>query len=233
MAGKTILPNLKDVSRVPEELLPVLHWWQDRGPKTLAYVGAVVAVVAIGYIWIESARTKRETAVEALSVAATVEDYEGIVALNTPAAPLARLDLARSLYAAGEAENALAVYDAVLADLEDPALRDIAVVGRICALEAVGRLDEALEAATAAEQSILAAEQKPHFLAAELILAKARILCQKGDKAAAQATLGAILTAAEDAPLAAYKDQAERTKAMIEAYTPKSLFEKATEATAQ
>jgi hypothetical protein len=44
--------------------------------------------------------------------------------------------------------------------------------------------------------------------------------------------LAPILTAAEDAPLAAYKAQAERTQAMIDAYTEKSLFEKAAEATA-
>ena len=42
-----------------------------------------------------------------------------------------------------------------------------------------------------------------------------------------------MLSAAEGSDLANYQDQAKRTKAMIEAYTPKSLFEKAAEATAQ
>lgn len=231
MSGKN-LPNLKDVSRVPEELLPVLHWWQDSGPKTLTYVGVAVAVIAAGYLWFERSRATREGAVEALSVAATVEDYEGVVAMGTDAAPLARLDLARALYAAGDAENALAVYDEVLADMDDPALRDIAVVGRICALEALGRLDDAVVAVTAAEPTILATE-KPHYLAAELMLVKARVLCQKGDKTAAIAALAPMLTAADETPFAAYKPQAEHTKAMIEAYQPKSLFDKAAEATAQ
>ena len=231
MSGKN-LPNLNDVSRVPEELLPVLHWWQDSGPKTLAYVGAVVAIVAAGYLWVNHNRTTREGAVEALTMAATVEDYESVVAMGTDLAPMAKLDLARGLYTAGEYDNALTVYAEVLSEMDEPALRDIAVVGRICTLEALGRIDEALTAVAEAEPTIIASE-KPHYLAAELTLVKARLLCQKGDKAAAKAALDAILTAAEDAPLAAYKPQAERTKAMVEAYTPKSLFDKAAEAPAQ
>ena len=113
-----------------------------------------------------------------------------------------------------------------------PAVSDIALVGRICTLEALGRWDEALAAVAAAEPTLLNAE-KAHYLAGELRLAKARILCQKGDKGAALEVLAPMLTAAEGSDLANYQDQAKRTKAMIEAYTPKSLFEKAAEATAQ
>lgn len=229
MAGKN-LPNLKDVSRIPEELLPVMHWWQTSGPKTLSYVGIVVAIVAAGYLWVERARSNREEAVAALSIAADAEGYEAVVAMNTAAAPVAGLDLARSLYAAGDYEAALAAYDTVAKDLTDPALCDIVTVGKICTLEALGRLDEAVAAVTTAEPAILGAA-KPHYLAGELILAKARILCQKGDKAAAKVALAPILTAADDAPLANYKPQAKRTEAMIDAYTPKSLFDKAAEAT--
>ncbi len=223
------LPNLKDVSRVPEELLPVLHWWQDRGPKTLMYVGITIAVVMVGYLWVARTRANSENAVEALAVAATAEDYEAIAATGTAVAPIAKLDLARNLYAAGDAEGALAIYDECLADMNEPALCDIATVGRICALEALGRIDEALAAHATAELSIVNAE-KPHYLAAEMLLVKARLLCQKGDKASAKTTLDAILSAKDGEPLATYKPQAERTKAMIEAYTPKSLFDKAAEA---
>lgn len=225
------LPNLKDVSRIPEELLPVVHWWQNSGPKTVAYVGAVIAVVAVGYLWVERSRSTREGAVEALSVAATAEDYEAIASQNTPAAPFVRLDLARSLYVAADYEGALAVYDEALATLSDASVRDIAVVGKICTLEALKRYDEAMALIAEAEPTILAAE-KTHYLASELILAKARVLCQKGDKAQAIATLAPLLTVAEDSPLASFKSQAERTKAMIEAYVEKSLFDQAAEATA-
>lgn len=223
------LPTLKDVSRVPEELLPVLRWWQDKGPKTLAYVaGALVAVGALVF-WFEQRNASRASAVIALATASQAEDYEAIVALETSASNVARLDLARSLYGAGDYENALATYDAVLSTLEDPALKDIAAVGRVCSLEALGRLDEALKDVLALEAAFANATP-PHYLLPELLLTKARILCQQGDKAAAKQVLTPLLTATEGTPFAKHKAQAERTVSMIEAYVKKSLFDKAAEA---
>lgn len=224
------LPTLKDVSRVPEELLPVLRWWQDKGPKTLAYVVGVLVVAGALVFWFEQRRSGRAAAVAALAAASQVEDYEAIVALGTPAADVARLDLARSLHGAGDYEGALAVYDAVLGTLKEPALRDVAAVGRVCSLEALGRLDEALKD-TLALEAAFAASAAPHYLLPELLLAKARILCQQGDKAAAKQALAPMLTAEEGAPLAKHKPQAERAARMIDAYVRKSLFDKAAEVT--
>lgn len=225
------LPTLKDVSRVPEELLPVLRWWQDKGPKTLAYVAGALVVVGALVFWFEQRNASRASAVAALTNATEVADYEAIVALGTPASNVARLDLARSLYGAADYENALATYDALLGSLDDPALKDIAAVGRVCSLEALGRLDEALKD-TLALETAFNASPTPHYLLPNLLLAKARILCQQGDKAAAKQVLAPMLTAAEGTPLAKHKAQAERTASMIEAYVKKSLFDKAAEATA-
>ena len=221
------LPTLKDVSRVPEELLPVLHWWQDRGPKTLAYVLGAVIVIGGLVLWYEQRQSKKASAVVALESASQAEDYEAIVALGTPASTVARLSLAHSLYNAGDYEAALAEYETASKSLNDAALVDIAAVGRICSLEALGRLDEALEAILSLEPTFKASAV-PHYLFPELLLAKARILCQKGDKSGAKQTLEPLLAAEEGTDFAKYRSQAERTVSMIDAYVKKSLFEKAT-----
>ena len=162
------LPTLKDVSRVPEELLPVLHWWQDRGPKTLAYVLGAVIVIGGLVLWYEQRQSKKASAIVALESASQAEDYEAIVALGTPASTVARLSLAHSLYNAGDYEAALTEYETASKSLNDAALVDIAAVGRICSLEALGRFDEALEdtSASGAKQTLeplLAAEEGTDF----------------------------------------------------------------------
>ncbi len=222
------LPTLSDLSRVPEELLPVLRWWQDRGPKTLAYVAGGLAIVAGIALWFNQREASRATAVAALATAAEVEDYEAIVALGTPASEVARLDLAKSLFQAGDYEQALATYNRALETLQEPTLKDIAAVGRICALEALGQFDEALADIQSLETAFAEATI-PHYLVAELTFAKARVLCQAGDKAAAKQALAAILTAEKDTPLAQYTAQAERLVSTINAYVKPSLFDKAAE----
>lgn len=220
------LPNLKDVSRVPEELVPVVQWWQDRGPKTVTIVAVVLAVCGLAvYLWGRAERSA-DTAAIALPASETADAFLRVADLGTDAAPLARLDLARAYYSAGDFEEALKVYDAALDALSgEPALRDIAVVGRVCALEALGRTDEALAAVAEAEPAIIGTEPV-HYLAGELILAKARLLCAKGDKPAAKAALALLTGAAETDILGRYKGRAERIVRIIDAYTgEKGLFE--------
>lgn len=207
MANKE-LPTLGDVSRVPEELLPVLHWWQDRGPKTLAYVAAAIIVVAGVTLWAQHRAQKQATTVAQLTTATTAEDYEAILAQGTATTAIAKLDLAKQLFAAGDYEAALATYDQ-LSGLDDPAFAPIVTVGRILSLEALGKTDEALAAVATAEETI----KDAHFLAAELTMAKARLQAQKGDKAAAKATLQPLLTSDN----ASTKARAERIESVIEA----------------
>lgn len=225
MANKE-LPTLNDVSRIPEELIPVVQWWQDKGPKTAAIAGAVIAVAAAILFYGASRQATQNDAVTALNLAAEAADYEAIVNSGAEAAPMGQLPLARGLYNAGDYGKALAAYDAALDDLDEPAFRDVAALGRACTLEALGRFDEALAAVEALEQTF-PAEGPVHFLTSETLLAKARILCQKGDKAAAKAALKPLLEAAEGSVLAKYTPQAERTAKIIDAYVKQSLFEKA------
>lgn len=225
MANKE-LPTLNDVSRIPEELIPVVQWWQDKGPKTMAIVGGAVAVAAAILLYGANRQSTQNDAIVALNLAAEAADYEAIAASGTDAAAAAQLPLARSLYNAGDYEKALAAYDAALADVDDPALYDIATLGRACALEALGRFDEALAMIKTLETQFTA-EGPVHFLTSETLLAKARILCQQGDKAAAKEVLKPLLEAAEDSVLGKYKPQAERTAKIIDAYVKQSLFEKA------
>lgn len=225
MANKE-LPTLNDVSRIPEELIPVVQWWQDKGPKTVAIVAAALALIAAVLLFNANRQAAQNDAVTAMNLAVEAADYEAIVASGAAAAPMAQLPLARSLYNAGDYEKALAAYDAALDELDEPAFRDVATLGRACTLEALGRFDEALAAVEALEQTF-PAEGPVHFLTSECLLAKARILCQKGDKPAAKAALKPLLEAAEDSVLAKYTPQAERTAKIIDAYTKQSLFEKA------
>ncbi len=221
------LPNLKDVSRIPEELLPVVQWWQESGPKTATIVAVILALCSAGvYLWNRAERTADEAAI-ALPAASTVADYDTIVQMGTDAQSVAQLDLARALFIAGDYAEALATYEAAAKALDaQPALKDIATLGRICTLEALGLTDEALTAAELLEPSITL-DAPTHYLAGEFLMAKARLLCVKGNKDAAKATLAPLVDAKEESPLHTYQDRAKATLRMIAAYTGKPLAEPA------
>lgn len=228
--AKKNLPNLKDVSRIPEELLPVVYWWQDHGMKVLAYVVGIVLVAGAIYFWVEQRKASKSEALATLALSYPSVEFDALASSGGDAAPLAQLDQARSFYNAADYEGALALYDKVLKTLKGEPLEGIAQVGRICALEALGRLDEALDATNALEP--VYSQAKPvHFLTAEVLFAKARILCQKGNKPEAKNALKPILDAPEASALAKYKPKAEQLIKIIDSYAPKSLFEKAAEAT--
>ena len=227
MANKN-LPNLKDVSRVPEELLPVVYWWQDHGMKVLAYVVGIVLVAGAIYFWTEQRKANKSEALATLALSYPPAEFDALASSGGDAAPLAQLDQARSFYSAADYEGALQVYDKALKTLKGKPLEGVAQVGRICSLEALGRLDEALEAVNALEP-VYTQAQPVHFLAAEVLCAKARILCQKGNKPEAKLALKPILDAPESSALAKYKPKAELLGKIIDAYAPKSLFEKAAE----
>ncbi len=223
--SKKDLPNLKDVSRIPEELIPVVQWWQEKGPKTLSTVGIVILIVAAIFFWVESAKEKQNDAITAYAVmdaqgetAAREEATSIIIDADVTMAPIAQLDRAHHRYTAGDYEAALADYETLVATLEEPALKDIAILGRIHALEAVKEYDQALSALAEVEAQFTQATPK-HYLSAQTLCTKARLLCQKGDKAGAKVTLEGLLTSTDPAE----KAMAEKTLKMIDAYDPATL----------
>ena len=224
--AKQELPNLNDVSRIPDELLPVWHWWQDKGPKTVACVAAAILVAGAILYGVRRREAAQDAAVQNLTFASQTEEFSAVVSGGGAVAKVARLDQARSLYTVGDYEGALAAYAAALEEVTDPALVDIARLGHARTLEALGRLDEALAEIQALESAV-AASSVPHYLAAEVACAKAIVLCRQGDKAAAKAALAPVLEAKAPSPLAKYTAQAERLAKMIDAYSPKSLFDQA------
>ncbi len=223
--SKKDLPNLKDVSRIPEELQPVVEWWQTKGPRTVGYVGAIILVVVAAFFWWESAEKKEASAVTTYlalpSETGALEEGElsrdtqltQIIEAGAAIAPALLLERAHSRYNAAEYDAALADYDEAIKTVDDPALKDIALVGHIMAQEACQHYDEAL-AEIAAIEATFAQAATPHFLANEVTLAKARILTAKGDKEAGKRALEALLASTDEA----VKANAEQTLAIIEAY---------------
>ena len=217
--AKKELPTLKDVSRIPEELRPVVNWWQDHGTKALTWAIGVLAVCVAAYLWNADNRAADAAAVAALATDAEV-DAQPVIDEGPAASPLLRLTQARSLYYAGDFEGALAVYEEARAALEsDPDLKGVADLGRANALAELGRLDEALSAVNALEPALTEGET-PHYLLPDLLFAKANILCKQGDKAAAKEALKPLTDAPVESPLAKYAGRAESLTHIIDAYDP-------------
>ena len=216
--AKKELPTLKDVSRIPEELRPVVIWWQDHGTKALTWAICVAAVCVAAYLW--HAGNRADDAVAEVALASEREvDLQPVIEEAPASKPLLQLVQARRLYEAGDYEGALAVYEEAREALaNDPDLKAVPEVGRICALTELGRLDEALSAANALAPSLIG--ETPHFLLPDFLFAKANLLCKQGDKVAAKAALQPLLDASAESLLAKHTPRAERLVRIIDAYDP-------------
>ena len=217
--AKKELPTLKDVSRVPEELRPVVLWWQDHGTKALTWGIVVVAVCVAAYLWHADNRAADATAAVALAGEADV-DFQPAIEEAPASKPILQLAQARRLLEAGDYEGALTAYNEAREELaEDADLKAIPEVGRIRALTELGRLDEALSIVNALEPSLTGGET-PHYLLPDFLFAKAALLCKQGDKAGAKAALQPLLDAPVESPLAKFTVRAERMTHIIDAYNP-------------
>jgi len=180
--------------KIPEELLPVVEWWERDGKKTLAIV-AVVGVAVLGYISWKSHREKLQD--EAETAVATAMDVETLQdAVNRfgdyDVGPMLKLKLASAYCARGEdgdAKSALEIYDQVIASGKTPAgFEDVPKIGRAECLEADGDFAGAISA----YESFLgnASTNAPLVLAAKLGLARSK--AQSGDRKGAIAYLEAM-----------------------------------------
>lgn len=156
--------------KIPEELLPVVEWWEQHGKK--AIVVAVVATVAgIAYlVWNSRQERIKDAAADAAraalisvrgladpndgAAAEAIQSLEDAVAAsgNGAGAVLTKLVMAdgycrRADAEAKDYENALAIYDELIASGKVPgAYSELPAVGRAQCLEALGKCDEALKA---------------------------------------------------------------------------------------
>ena len=180
--------------KIPEELLPVVEWWEKDGKKTLA-IAAVVGVAVLGYIsWRSHKEKLQEEAEAAVATAMDVETLQDAVNRfgDYDVGPMLKLKLASAYCARGEdgdAKSALEIYDQVIASGKTPAgFEDVPKVGRAECLESDGDF----EGAISAYESFLAnaSTNAPLVLAAKLGLARSK--AQAGDRKGAIAYLEAM-----------------------------------------
>lgn len=184
---------------IPEELIPVIDWWQKDGKKTLAIV-ACAGVVALGvYLWM--ARENRldvEAAAYAYGSAGnTTAELQDALAeyAGRDAAGMIKLRLAKTYAAEGDYANALKVYTELTAEKSLPASFELAaVLGVASSNEALGNWAEARKA----YDSVLAGGNDASPLAFEAKLGSARCLAFSGDRAAAVKELEAVKAACAD-----------------------------------
>lgn len=184
---------------IPEELIPVIDWWQKDGKKTLAIV-ACAGVVALGvYLWM--ARENRldvEAAAYAYGTAGdSVAELQDAAAeyAGRDAAGMIKLRLAKTYALDGDYADALKVYTELTAEKTLPASFELAaVLGVASCNEALGNWAEARKAYDA----VLAGGNGASPLVFEAKLGSARCLAFAGDRAAAVKELEAIKAACAD-----------------------------------
>lgn len=173
---------------IPEELLPVVEWWEKDGKKTLAVL-ALAGIAAGGYFgWKAYSEHRRVSSGESVVTAYGVEACEEAVRAygNTKAGGALKQRLAKAYFDAERFAEALAVYDELKASPVD-GYEDVPVVGRAQCLEALGRYEEAKT-----EYAKFAEAKPKSFLALTARIGAARTTALAGDKAKAVEMLEAL-----------------------------------------
>ncbi len=220
--------------KIPEELEPVVEWWEMHGKEAVVVV-VVAALVAVGIgAYNMRKRSRHDAASDALASAvnaslvaqfdasspAALQSVQDIrAAIETqPAAkttPVMKLLLASASFASREeagVKGALGIYEELMASGKTPAVyADIPKVGRAQCLEALGRFPEALAAFDE-----FAAENPKSLLALTAKLGAARSLAQDGRKDEAIARLEALKKEVKDIDLQAV----EFTLAIVKRWVP-------------
>ena len=208
--------------KIPEELLPVVEWWERDGKKTLA-IAAVVGVAVLGYIsWRSHKEKLQEEAEAAVATAMDVETLQDAVNRfgDYDVGPMLKLKLASAYCARGEegdAKSALEIYDQVVASGKIPAgFEDVPKVGRAECLEA----EEDFGGAIAAYESFIASAptNAPLLVAAKLGLARSK--AQSGDRKGAVAYLEAMQK--DEGLSASAKARVESTLDVVKRWTKQS-----------
>lgn len=214
--NKTPEENLPAIVKAAPELLPVWDWWQKEGKSTLMML-VLAAVVAVGIVGYRNySRNRLAAANQQLVNAYNVEELETAVSNfgSTKVGPELRMRLAKAYFDAERYQDALNVYDVLVAKAsKNEAFADVAVLGRGHALEGLGKYKEA--------QDVFAGFAKANtnsFLLLDAKLGAARCQALLGDKDGAVKALDA-LKAAEKDEIA--KDRIERMTDAVKRHDPK------------
>ena len=182
------------MKNIPEELLPVIEWWEKDGKQTLVMVLAAAVVVA-GWYGVKGWReSRRVAAADALMSSYSVEELEESAAKfgSSDSGAAIKLRLAKKYFDAERFQEAMDLYAAL--DGAAPAgFAEVPVVGKAQCLEALERYDEAVAAYDA-----FVAAQPASYLVLTAKLGAARSIAAGGDKAKALERLEALKTEVKD-----------------------------------
>lgn len=218
------------MKEIPEELLPVVEWWEKDGKQTVAILAVVGIAIAGYYGWKNWRENRRIAAADALVTAYGTEDLEAAVADfgGTAAGPALRMRLAKSYFDNEKYQEALDLYESLRGGAPD-GFEDVPEVGVAECLAALEKYDEAVKA----YDDFVAAKPKS-FLALTARIGAAYALAGKGDRAGAVARLEAEKKSlASDEAATALVDSALETVKRWEKRAVRSLFDAADAAAKQ
>ena len=182
------------MKEIPEELLPVIEWWEKDGKQTLVLLAVVAAVIGGFYGFKNWRAAQRSAAADAVMSAYTAEELEDAVAKygSLAAGPALKQRLAKKYFDDGKYQEALDLYTALDGKAAD-GFEDVPAVGAAQCLEALGKYAEAGEKFDA----FVAAKPESCF-ALTAKLGSARCLCQDGKKDDAVKALEALKAELKD-----------------------------------
>lgn len=168
------------------EVKQVLDFLKQYGKLIGAGIIAATVAVLVSRAAATHKAAKIAEAEEMLFAARTPQQLEELVDeyKSTPTAPVALLDLAKTLFNQGEIAQARAQYERFMSDYKNSDLRPIAVFGLAHCTEAEGRFDDAVN-----EFKAFLADNPDHYLKSPAVLAVARCLEQAGRIDEARITL--------------------------------------------
>lgn len=207
--------------RIPDELLPVVEWWERDGKQTLAIL-AVAAVLAGCWFGVKSWRQSRiDAAGDAFLNAESVEELEAAVASfgSSKAGPALRMRLAKAYYDARNYESALFAYGE-LQNNAPKGFEDLPYLGAAECLEALERYDEALKAFDS-----FVTERPASPFVFEARLGYVRVLAQSGDREGAQNRIAAMKEEFKDDSAAT--ERLEAAEDLVKRWQKRSLFDAA------
>lgn len=194
--NKTPDENLPSFVKAAPELLPVWDWWVKEGKSTLAMLLIASVVVGGFYAGRGWLRGRDAAANQALVNAFSTDELEAAVSDygSTKVGPALRMRLAKSYYDGERYQDALDVYDALVAKAgRNAAFADVAVVGRAYALEGLAKFKEAQEAFDA-----FAKANTNSYLLLTAQLGAIRCKALQGDKETAAKEFDALKAATTD-----------------------------------